>query len=719
MDARGIGRWCSPIEQIRRSVVLRLFAAIFAFSCGVTLVLTAVQLYREYRQGVTLAHQRLVEVDRSYRDSLAEALWRLDRAQLDLELRGVLGLGGVSAVEVREAGAQPMVVAAGVPGGPGRVLSRDFPLMRRVQGVDRMIGMLHVEATLSGLYRSLARTAMLILVNQAANTFIVAVFITWLLNRLVTRHLASIARTVGRYDYRQPPQPLVLARTPPAAPDELDRVVTAINAMGARVYRAYLDERAAAAEREARNAAEAANSAKSAFLASMSHELRTPLNGILGYAQILQRDPKLDRAQYDAVGAILRCGEHLLGLIHDVLDFATIEAGRLRVEIGDVSVFDTVAAIRDVMAVKAVEKQILFHCDIAPDAPRTVRADERRLRQVLLNLLANAIKFTAQGTVGLHVARAPEGGVLFEVYDTGIGIEADQVERLFLPFEQGARARGRDRGIGLGLAISRQFVRAMGGDIAAESELGRGSTFRFVLPAAAETLHPTVARGAPVRVTGYLGTRHTVLVVDDIEVNRAMVSVLLTRVGFTVRLAESTEAALDIAARETVSLVLTDIVMPGKSGLELIGTLRARSGGAQLPIVAMSASSSRADVSRSVEAGADAFLPKPLDLDKLLSEVGRLLALTWVYDAAPQHRLPEADRLGDAVFDAPHDERMQSLLALARLGDMHGVRRWAQALVSDDARYASFGAALDALARACESKALLAFVERHLEGPNA
>lgn len=246
------------VEHLRGSVVVRLFVIVFVFSCAVTVALTAVQLYREYLRGVARVQGQLGEVDRIYRGSLAEALWRLDQAQVSLEVEGMLRLADISAVQVRESGKDPLVASAGHLSHGASVISRDFPIMREVQGAQRMIGTLHVEATLSDLYRSLANTAALILVNQAANTFLVALLITWLLNRIVTRHLAAIARAVARYDYRELPAPLRLDRRDRIVPDELDRVVSAINAMAARVYRAYLDERYTSVERQARHAAEAA-----------------------------------------------------------------------------------------------------------------------------------------------------------------------------------------------------------------------------------------------------------------------------------------------------------------------------------------------------------------------------------------------------------------------------------------------------------------------------
>jgi signal transduction histidine kinase/CheY-like chemotaxis protein len=703
-----------PIERLRASVVLRLFVVVFAFSCIVTVGLTAVQLYREYRHGLELLQGRLSEVDRIYGGSVAEALWRLDRSELLLELDGMRRIDGISAVQVREAGNDPLIVSVGKPAVTAKTISRDFPIMREVQGAQRLIGTLHVEATLADVYSRVERTAVLILVNQATNTFLVALFITLLLNRLITRHLGAIARAVARYDHRAPPTPLTLDRHANAVPDELDRVVSAINAMASRVYRAYLDERDAAAEREARLAAEAANSAKSAFLASMSHELRTPLNGILGYAQILRRDASLADGHREAVGVILRCGEQLHALIHEVLDFAMIEAGRARVEVSDVSLAAVVSAIREVVVVKAAEKGLCFVCEVAPGVPAGVRADERRLRQVLLNLLTNAIKFTAEGSVELRVRRSGNGGATFEVSDTGCGIDADELDSIFMPFKQGRRTADGEGGMGLGLAISRQFVLAMGGDIVAESEVGRGSVFRFDLPPAVDADSFAPVQESERIVTGYEGARRTVLVIDDIEVNRAVASDWLRRLGFDVIAVETAEQGLREMTRTHVSLVLTDIVMPGIDGLEFIRRVRAHPELRDVPIIALSATSSAINAGKTLAAGANAFLPKPVDFNHLQIEMAALLGLNWNYELQPQQSAADPQQFANVVLPVPPAETMGELLRLARMGDMRAVRNWADALSAGDARYQPFAAALGAFARGYQSRALLAFVERHL-----
>lgn len=705
--------WWSLISRFRSSLVSRLLVTVLLVSCAVTVLLTGLQLYRDYEQGVKQIDNRLVDIDRSSRDSLAEALWRLDDAQLQLELNGILRLADIRAVEIREAGkaGQSAYLSAGQRSA-GPVMAREFPLFYRVHGKEREIGKLYVEATLLDLYRQLKRTAATILITQAANTFFVSLFIVYILSRLVMRHVAAIARMVENYDFREPPRPFSLQRRKRREPDELDRVAAAFNAMGARLHCAYRDEQNTAAEREARNLAEAANRAKGEFLANMSHELRTPLNGILGYAQILECDATLSERQRERVAVIRHSGEHLLTLIEDTLDFARIEAGKLRVEINDVPLAGFVDAIRDIIEVKAEQKHLDFICEFADDAPDGVRADERRLRQVMLNLLANAVKFTDSGCVSLLVSRSEANRVRFEVRDTGVGIGHDQLNTIFEPFEQLGAAERRAGGTGLGLAISREFVRAMGGEIEVESRLGQGSTFRFELPPASVTpvLRKTAAPASlSSTATGYEGPRRKVLVVDDIEVNRAIVVDLLGRLGFDTVEAQDGRDGFETAQRERPALILTDIVMPEMNGLELTRNLRQSQGFAHVPIIAMSASPSGINKAMSMEAGVNAFLPKPVDLEALLAQIATLLGLRWIH-ASPAER----DVTPEVSLAAVPRRQMEELHHLARLGDMHEIIAWAENLAARDSRYGSFTGQLCALARNYQSKSILHLVERYL-----
>jgi signal transduction histidine kinase/CheY-like chemotaxis protein len=716
MALNTFGGLCDLVGRHRSSVVMRLLATVFLFSCTVTLTLTALQLYRDYHRGVMLIESRLAEIDGSYRGSLGEALWRLDRPQLELQLDGILHLPDIRLAEVTEviASDSSMVVAAGTHS-RGPVMVRSFPIVYRIQGHEESIGTLRVEATLANLYNELFRTALVILLSQGANTFLVSLFTIYIFSRLVTRHLAAVARRVESYDFRQAPQAFTLQRRRPRRPDELERVVAAFDSMCARLHRAYNDEREAAEGREARRTAEAANRAKSEFLANMSHELRTPLNGILGYAQVLGRDRTLSERQRDGLGVIQRSGEHLLALINDILDIAKIEAGKMPFDIVAVPLPALLGDVEEIIRVKAEQKQLVFVCEAARDVPDAVRADERRLRQVLLNLLANAVKFTDSGYVSLRVAPLPDGRVRFTVEDTGIGIGDMQRELIFEPFEQTGDEQRHRGGAGLGLGISRQLMRSMGSDILVESRKGEGSTFWFDLEAEPAPSVSAESHASWV-VTGYTGARRSVMVIDDVATNRAVVVDMLGQIGFDMIEAASGQEALEKAGLKRPSLVLTDIVMREMDGLEAMRRLRLLPDFAGVPIIAISASPTGGDEKRSLSAGADAFVAKPIHLDTLLTKIAAQLSLTWTYASLGE---PLVQPTAIMPCPAVPSHEMQNLHRLARQGNMREIVLWAERIATLDERYSAFAAELRSLAKNYRTKAIVQFVERHLEGGHA
>ncbi|MCC8404893.1 response regulator [Paraburkholderia sp. MMS20-SJTN17] len=470
----------------------------------------------------------------------------------------------------------------------------------------------------------------------------------------------------------------------------------------------------------AKEHADAANQAKSDFLAHMSHELRTPLNAILGYAQILKRDASLDQRQSNGLTVIQRSGEHLLMLIDDILDIAKIEAGRMELNLSDVPLEAFVHFIAETIRVKAAEKGLAFVCEMPPDLPAGVRVDEIRLRQALLNLLSNAIRFTEQGSVRLSVAFTPPARLCFEVQDTGIGIDENRLEEIFRPFEQVSDERHRFGGTGLGLAISRRLVRLMGGDIHVESRRDMGSTFSIELDV--QVVAPPAALAVPVRiVSSYKGPRKVILVVDDVAENRAVMVDMLGPLGFDMEEAGSGTEAIEKARSLLPALVLMDVVMPGMDGLEATRRLRRMPGFQDLPIVAVSASASGIDAAQSLAAGANAFLAKPIDFGRLLSHVAALLNVEWIDAATEAHVtnagqtvLPAAAPVTGPLL-APPQQEVEALHYLARLGDMSAIVQHAQHLSVLDERYRPFADHLCRLAKAYRSKAILSFVEGYLE----
>jgi PAS domain S-box-containing protein len=387
---------------------------------------------------------------------------------------------------------------------------------------------------------------------------------------------------------------------------------------------------------EAKEHAEVASHAKSAFLANMSHELRTPLNAVIGFAQILERDATLTDAQRARAATIGQSGEHLLTLITDVLDIAKIEAGRLELSRSEIALAPFLRMITEVIELRAQQKGLRFECHADPDLPATLHADEKRLRQVLLNLLDNAVKFTSEGQVLLRVARLDPQHVRFEVVDTGPGIALQDQPRLFRPFEQAGSAPQRPQGTGLGLAISRELVRRMDSDIHLQSQAGHGCRFWFDLALSA----PAARRGeaaAPASraAAGYEGPRRRLLVVDDVAGNRQMLLDLLEPMGFELHQASNGEQALEQAERLHPDLVLMDNVMPVMDGLEATRRLRAMPALAGVPVITISASAQPTDRDASLAAGANAFLTKPVRVDELVERIGALLELHWNARSAP------------------------------------------------------------------------------------
>ncbi len=433
-----------------------------------------------------------------------------------------------------------------------------------------------------------------------------------------------------------------------------------------------------------RDAAEAANLAKSRYLANVSHEIRSPLNAIYGYAQLLERGANIDTVE--AARVIRRSAEHLTDLVEGLLDISLVENGVTRVSTDTVRLPAFIDQVDRMFRPAAAAKGLGFRTEIIGHLPDYVRTDQKRLRQALINLIANAIKYTQSGEVVLAVRYASQIAV-FEVRDTGPGIPVEAQERIFAPFDRGVEGE-RGGGIGLGLPITRAIIQILGGELELQSTPGVGSCFRIRVMLGQVVGHrdgPGEALGSARRhATGYAGPRRSVLAADDDPRQLAFVRQVLGDLGFDVVAAPDGETALAMARARPFDLALLDIAMPGWTGWETAAALR-KHGGAMMRIVMLSANAHErhGPAGATDNAAHDRFLVKPVDIDTLVDTVGDLLDLTWTFAAGTVEvevavNAPVDDPPADLPADAHiHIERLRERV---QIGHVRGIEAEIRAL---------------------------------------
>ena len=472
---------------------------------------------------------------------------------------------------------------------------------------------------------------------------------------------------------------------------------------------------------EAKQAADAANQAKSEFLANMSHELRTPLNGILGYAQVLGRSATIPAKAQEGIQIIHQCGSHLLLLINDILDLSKIEARKLELFPGSVQLSNFLNGVSEICRVRADQKGIDFQVVMDDRLPPGIQTDEKRLRQVLINLLGNAIKFTDQGKVSFRVtalslpalATAPTAlaCLRFEVEDTGVGMSAKQQEKIFLPFEQVGEAGRKAEGTGLGLAISHKIVTMMGGQIQVQSHLGEGSRFWIDLefPIEQNWQAKTIQR----KVIGIQDNTPKILIVDDDANQRSVIATVLQEVGFNVTDAGDGQLGLDLALQQPPDVIVLDLSMPIMDGFELIQQLKTHPSTQSIPIIVCSASVFETDRQRSLQAGAKAFLPKPLQVDELLTTLQTVLQINFIYTDQGTNPLPSTlvSANSPATMVMPPQAVIDQIYHLAMMGDVEAIEGILKEIAHQDHQLIPFSKELSKLAANYQTSKIRKFLK--------
>jgi len=459
----------------------------------------------------------------------------------------------------------------------------------------------------------------------------------------------------------------------------------------------------------AKEAAETANKTKSEFLTHMSHELRTPLNAILGFSQILKIQPNLSAEQQRYLEIIFNSGKHLLSLIEDILDMSKIEAQKLKLHPITFDLRQTVYFVYNINKISAEKKDVIMVLESHTPLPEAVYGDEQKVKQVLINLTNNAVKYTTQGQIILRTDYDPETERFrFEVNDTGAGIPEHRLNDIFKPFTQLHQGGRYQTGTGLGLAITQKLIELMNGTITVESTAGKGSCFRITLPLPLST-EKTVLRqfGDYPLITGYEGEKRHVLVIDDNPTNGALLQTLLTPLGFSVELAENGKVGLECVRHKLPDIILLDRVMAVMDGVTFIKHLRKEDAYQHIPIVGISASTTSQEDQPDFIHMCDEFLPKPIEHEKLLKVIGTRLHLKWKLKEQP----PESTRNASPMtFSIPPSPILNAIEDATTLGDYDQIEMIIEKQLTSNPQYDKVFKRLKKLIRRYDSRGILEYL---------